>query len=351
MSQTHGSLRQLLQSSLLGLFVACVGAPFVSAHPIQAPPTNTEEDVLLATPMEIPLEGSVPPVVNPALLKSVRDMALAAEYGPYRRQLQAHARKFLGKKRDPEVRKAGLDGLSGFTDTGALFAMPFALENQKEDVLNAVLDHLASSGSTGQAALAWAAIHHTDESMRSEATRRITDSSDPLVLAVIESGLRDTRHSVVNAAGALAGAIDAAHTIPLLIFSQYSSDRVEKKGDLAWIAIGTQQSYVQNLIPVAGNGAGAFQPVIGTVTEGFVMRVMDAVAIVYRTEVHTSLVKLADAAHGSSTEHLGWDMNQWRDWYNTQYLPQYRARAAEEALLDRAEEIARQEKARTENFD
>jgi hypothetical protein len=313
-------------------------------------PQAVEED-RLAQPTEIPTEGAVPPVVNPELLKSVRDMALAAEYGPYRRQLRAHARRYLGNRRDPAIRAQGLEGLREYTDTGALFAMPFALDNQKEDVRTAVLDHLANSGSTGQAALAWAAIHHEDESMRTAAISRITEVSDPLVLAVIESGLRDSRHSVVNAAGALAGAIDAFQTIPLLIFSQYSSDPVDKQGDLAWIAIGTQQSYVQNLIPVTGNGVGAFQPVIGTITEGFVMRVSDAVAIVYRTEVHYSLVRLADAAYGGSTEHLGWDMNRWRKWYNTEYLPKYRADAAEAALHRDAQEIARREKARAENSD
>ena len=109
------------------------------------------------------------------------------------------------------------------------------------------------------------------------------------------------------------------------------------------------QSYVQNLIPIAGNEAGAFQPVIGTITEGFVMRVTDYVAIVYRTEVHTSLVQLANNASGASTEHLGWDMRRWREWYNTQYLPKYQAQRAEEALRSNAKEIARREKARTED--
>ena len=311
------------------------------------PPTKPQ----FATPQTIPDRGAVPPVVDPQLVESVHDMALAAEYGPYKRQLRALARRYFTNRRNSEIREEGYTQLQGFTDTGALFAMPFTLDRQKPDVIEAMFDHMASSGSNGQAALAWTAIHHENEEIRAQATNRISATDDPLVLAVIEHGLRDTRHAVVNAAGKLAGTINAFQTIPLLIFSQYSRDEVRSQGDLAWIAIGTQQSYVQNLIPVAGNEAGGFQPVIGTITEGFVMRVTDYVAIVYRTEVHYSLVKLADSATGQSTEHLGWDMRRWRDWYNSEYLPQYQAKAAEAALQERAEEIARREHARTEEAD
>jgi hypothetical protein len=286
--------------------------------------------------------------VKPALLDSVADMARAAEYGPYRQQLRTLARRYFGSRRDKALRQRGLDALVDFTDTGALFAMPFALASEKPDVLKAMFDHLASAGRVGQAALAWSAIHHADAQIRAEATARIISASEPLVLAVIENGLRDSRHAVVNAAGAVAGAIGAAQAIPLLIFSQYSEDTFEKKGDLAWIAIGTQQSYVQNLIPVAGNGAGAFQPVIGTITEGFVMRVSDAVAVVYRSEVHVSLHRLSTEATGRSTASLGWDLNRWRDWYNETYLPTLMAGIKDQERNRAADDIVRRERLRDE---
>lgn len=300
----------------------------------------------LLPPKEIPFEGAVPGMVAPAMLDSVTAMALAADRGPYRRQLRALARRYFGNHRNPELRQQGIDMLIEFTDSGALFALPFALDREKEDVRTAMLDHLANSGPVARAALAWAAVHHDDPSMRTDATRRLIGNTEPLVLAVIEAGLRDTRHAVVNAAGAVAGAIGAAQAIPLLIFSQYSEDRIEKKGDLAWIAIGTQQSYVQNLIPITGNGSGAFQPVIGTITEGFVLRVSDAVAIVYRTEVHVALEHLSTAAAGQSTAALGWDLNRWRTWYNQTYLPILHARAGDAELARKAEAIARREAAR-----
>ena len=305
---------------------------------------NQDEDSLPLQP--IPQSGAVPPVVNPAYIQAIEKMALSGKYGPYQRQLKNHARRFLGNRRDPELRTIGLRGLSDFTDNGALFAMPFALRRERPDVRKAILEHLASSGPVGEAALAWTAIHHDDPAMRSEATAAIPNESEPLVLAVIAQGLRDQRHSVVNAAGALAGAIDAIQTIPLLIFSQYSRDEVQKKGDLAWIAMGTQQSYVQNLIPVGGDNAGAFQPVIGTLTEGFVMRVSDAVAFVYRRDVHSSLIRLSGNASGQSTEHLGWDMHAWREWYNATYLPLANIQREDLANEDAAQNIVERERER-----
>ena len=313
---------------------------------IPSTPIFANQDDGILPPQLIPQSGAVPAVVSPAHIEAIEKMALSAKYGPYRRQLKNHARRFFGSRRDPELRKIGLLGLTDFNENGALFAMPFALHRERADVRKAVLEHLASAGPAGEAALAWTAVHHSDPSMRSQATAAITNGSEPLVLAVIAQGLRDQRHSVVNAAGALAGAIDAVQTIPLLIFSQYSRDEVRKKGDLAWIAMGTQQSYVQNLIPVGGDNAGAFQPVIGTLTEGFVMRVSDAVAFVYRRDVHSSLLSLSQNASGQSTEHLGWDMYAWREWYNNTYLPMARSQENDLKLEDAARDIVERERER-----
>ena len=211
----------------------------------------------LPLPRPIPTEGAVPPVVSPELLDAINDMRLAAEHGPYQRRIRAIARAGLGRMRDENKRQAALGALRGFTDSGALFAMPFVLKDEAQDVKAAMLRHLSESGPVGQAALAWTAIHHDDAGMRSAAAESITSRDEPLVLAAIETGLRDNRHAIVTRAGMLAGMIDAVQAIPLMIFSQYSRDPIEKKGDLAWIAIGTQRSYVQNLIPTTGNGAGA----------------------------------------------------------------------------------------------
>jgi len=142
------------------------------------------------------------------------------------------------------------------------------------------------------------------------------------VLKVLDRGLRSNMHEVANAAGALAGTLNALDTIPLLIAGQATADdRPDNEGDLAWIAIQTQTAYIQGLRAVAGNNSGAFEPIVGILNEGTVMRVMDAVVVVYRTEVNRSLVNLTSNDWGQSTEHLGYNINDWWNWYNNTYVP------------------------------
>ena len=121
--------------------------------------------------------------------------------------------------------------------------------------------------------------------------------------------------------------------IPHLIATQYAGQKRRRTGDQAWIAIGTQTSYIQNLVPVVGDGAGAFRPVPGIINQGFVMRVTEAVAVIYRTEVHRVLVDMTTRATGRDTSANGWSLERWREWYNSEYLPL--ARVERQAELDR----------------
>ena len=73
-------------------------------------------------------------------------------------------------------------------------------------------------------------------------------------------------------------------------------------------------------------------PAMGIVTDGVVLRVVDAVAINYRTEIHRSLVAMTTNDWAQSTEHFGYDMARWREWYNTEYLP-YKGEQARLAQL------------------
>jgi hypothetical protein len=204
--------------------------------------------------------------------------------------------------------------------------------HERDDVRLAVLDHLAKQGDEGQGALAWAAIHHDDPAIRHEAITRIETPARDDVLMVLDGALRSPVHSVANAAGALAGTLNALEAIPLLMMAQVTTDRVENEGDLAWIAVQTQTAYVQRLEPVAGSGAGAFQPVVGVVNEGAVLRVVDAVAIFYRTEVHRVVVSMTTTEWGQSTEYLGYDLPAWWRWYNEEFVP-YKNDQAERAAL------------------
>lgn len=289
-----------------------------------APDRNSEDEYLpgqVMVPRPIPSYGPLPGMVDPALSKAIKTEVRASIEGPYQKALQELRRRFFGAGRRPEIRSEGLMELRQLEDSGYLFAMPVVFSNDRNDVRRAVIDHLSLQGERGQAALAWTSIHHEREDWRQASTNALVRPATPATLAVMQSAFADSEHAVVNRAGTLAGALDARVAIPHLIATQYSADTVRTQGDLAWIAIGTQRSYVANLIPVTGDGSGAFRPVPGVINEGFVFRVSDAVAVVYRTVVHQVLVDMTSEAAGEDTSQNGWSLVRWRDWYNRVYLP------------------------------
>lgn len=245
----------------------------------------------------------------------------------------AEARKAIMRLASPKpaLRDEGLRMLRTFTTPEGQWALYHASRGTDGSIKLQVLEHLASLGSSGQAGLAWIAIHDRDAAIRNEAAERIEQPPSNEALAVIDGALRSPNHMVVNQAGLLAGQINAIKAIPLLIAAQFAQDPVQDQADLAWIAIGTQRSYVANLVPITGNSSAGFQPVIGQIYEGVVMAIDDAAAVAttYRPGVHQSLMALATLDSGQSTAHLGWDLNAWVVWYNDTYLPILASRAAE----------------------
>ena len=280
----------------------------------------------------LPDRGGVPPIVEMMYGPTPAELAERAQARAYAKEIRRIAHEHLGDIRVDSIRQAGIAELRRFDDPAAFMPLISELSREKDDVRLAVVDHFAGQAEPGQAALAWLAIYDEDPGIRYEATRRMATPAPRPVLHVLDAALRNTRHEVVNNAGALAGALNAAETIPLLIFAQVASDRVEKKGDLAWIAIQTQRPFVARLEPVVGDGAGAFQPIVGIVNEGVILRVVDAVVVIYRTEVHRSLVAMTSREWGRSTEDLGYDLRGWWKWYNLEYVPFVNERARREAL-------------------
>ncbi|MDA1008155.1 MAG: hypothetical protein O2800_04000 [Planctomycetota bacterium] len=248
----------------------------------------------------------------------------------FRLEVRKLKNRQFGQKQNDALRTDGLMQLREMSDWRGFQILHEELMKESDDVRLALLDHYRQHNEAGQAALAWVAVHDGDAAIRNEATTRIDRPAVNEVLAVLDGALRSRNHRIVNNAGILAGALTALPAIPLLIFAQMARDPVEQQGDLAWIAIGTQTTYVSNLIPVTGNGSGGFQPVIGTILEGVVLRVTDAVAYTYRGGVHNSLVAMTTLDSGQSTAGLGWDMTAWARWYNDEYVPfkQAQARAA-----------------------
>ena len=274
----------------------------------------------------IPPTGAVPGMVRGNEGDRRDEHYWRARYRDYVKQIRIIERRYLGERKSDTLRAQGFDELREFTDPAAFLPMIEELQDQSDDVRLFVLDHFGTQGADGQGALAYVAVHANDPAMRSEATIRLDRPADPAVLRVIDAGLRSKTHAVANSSAILAGTLDAVEAIPLMIFAQATRDRVEQTGDLAWIAIGTTTTYVANVIPAVGDSSGAFQPVIGSITEGTLLRVMDAVAINYRVDVHRVLVSMSTRDWGQSTADLGYDMRKWYAWYNEEYVPHNRER-------------------------
>lgn len=147
------------------------------------------------------------------------------------------------------------------------------------------------------------------------------------VKSVVADGLA-RRHDphVANAAGLAAG-LKMADAIPAMIASQVvGRNSGSEGGALAYILIGQQQAFVSDLQPVVGDSAVAFDPELSVVTEGVVLRVLDAVVVTYRVEVNDALIRLTSDLWGQDTSYLGWDQSKWQRWYAKEFLPEYAER-------------------------
>lgn len=273
----------------------------------------------------IPATGGVAPAVDPVILRPAGSGASAQSF---KRSAEDFVRSKFGSRRGA-IREQNLELLAQWKDPASWQVLWEAMKDQKDDVRLAYLEHLAGQGGLGQAMLAKIAIRSDESAMRHEATRRIARPACDEVIAMIELGLRDDRHLVVNQAGLLAGKVDAFAVIPSLIFSQVSADEKTTDGDLAWIAIGTRTNYIANVVAVTGDNSGAFQPVLGSLQTGVLMRVQDAMVYNYRTDAHNSLVAMTTRDFGQSTVDYGWDMKRWWTWFNTEYVPFKQAQAAQ----------------------
>ena len=309
------------------LALACAASAAVPTRAAQSEGASEEKQAVpanLVTP--IPSTGAVPPIANRAVLNVPKELAPGVSALEYERRAKALKASCFGGRKGA-TRARGITQISDWTDPTSWPVLWRVLRTEADDVRLAVLDHLAAQGGLGEAQLADLAIRDDDAAIRHEAARRIRRPAGPEVLAVIDNALRAPQHAIANNAGILAGRVDAFAAIPVLIFAQATADEARSKADLAWIAIATRQSYVANVVPVVGNGSGAFQPVIGSVASGVVMRVQDAVVYTYRADVHNALVSLTTRESGQATADFGWDMARWWTWFNTEFVPANRAKA------------------------
>jgi hypothetical protein len=318
--------------------VAAIAAALAGQAWAQEPAPWTQTDPRYGFLSPIPDHGAVPPIVEAALRPSRQELDFRARSREHAKQIRRIRHEFLGEVRVRALRDQGIAELLKLDDPAAFKPLIEELQREADDVRLPMLDHFAGLGDDGQAALAWVAIHDDDERIRYEATRRLVAPASRPVLRVLDQGLRSPVHEIANAAGTVAGATFALETIPLLIFAQATADPVDDEGDLAWILVATQTAFVAGIEPVVGSGAGAFAVIPGTVQEGVLLRVVDAVAIFYRTEIHRVLVAMTTEDWGRPTEHLAYDMKAWWEWYNAEYAPFKNRQVAEARLIEQAQD-------------
>ncbi len=254
----------------------------------------------------------------------------------------------FGSMRNTQIRQAGILKMREHTDPGEYPTLVKVFRREQDDVREALVNHLADQkNDDADATLTWVAIYEQDEAFRTLAQqamdRRIRPSSDPegdarymvgdRVKGVIASAFKQQDERALNAAANLASELLIIEAIPALINAQVQSTPTGTTagvgtggggGDHANIFIGTQQAYVADLTPIVADSAVAFDPQLAIATEGTVLRVSDAVVITYRSEVHTSLVRLTTKAWGRDTSGLGYDQPGWGKWYREEFLPSRR---------------------------
>lgn len=274
------------------------------------------------------------------------DPARAAirEQNKRRTQLEKEFKKLrfehFGDKGNPKVRSAGIEKLRTYTDPLGFQSMVEVFGTEKDDVRNALLEHLASINTReATGAIAWAAVTGKDAGFRIMAISKLNAGGESLrtvpevVKSVVIAGLSSGNEQVMRNAADVAGVLGIFEAIPAMIVAQAGPSSggggaAQPQGDQAYIFIGRQQSYVADLTPVVSESAVGFDPTVGILNTGTLLRVSGAVVTTERIEIHTSLVGLSNQLSGGDTSGLGYDTGAWKNWVRDVYQPKMRELAA-----------------------
>jgi hypothetical protein len=237
--------------------------------------------------------------------------------------------RFFKSTRNPEMHEQGWREIERFMDDPRIYELMLELFEDKPIEIKRDLLELFVNVATEDAdvLLAWVAVFDADKQMRTWAAGRLIErvgEEEPSnrIQRVLETALVSRDDDAVVASSSLVRRFNLLQAIPHLIQAQAQPQRREvRRGAIAQIVVGTQQAFVANLTPVVANNAVAYQPTIGVVTDGVVLRVMDAVVWSYRTEVHSNLVGMSSDAWGSSTASMGYDHRKWYKWYEDEFKP------------------------------
>jgi hypothetical protein len=306
----HPTSRSLLAAGLVTLFASAAAA----------------QGLYIPIPQSGPLPVVVAPDPDDPAVRA--EMIRRGDRLRLEREIKQIRAQHFRSVRDQEKRAAGIEKLAGITDPIVFQPLVELLGDEADDVQYGLVRHFADlKNPSGDAALCWMAMRHGKESARTMAEDALLDRVDAqdgvpdTVRRLVESSIRSNVHTHAGAGAHLAQQLQLYELVPTLIVSQVAQQRRGQQGDIAFIAIATQTAFVADLQPVVGDNAVGFDPEIGVVSEGVVLRIRDAVIQVYRYEVNRALIGMTTEDWGESTADMGFDVKAWRDWYLEEYRP------------------------------
>lgn len=248
--------------------------------------------------------------------------------------------QFFKRTRSEVSHRRGWEELQRFASDDRIYPLLIELfKRQPTAVRNDLTQFFAeNAGLHAQTVVAWVAVFEDGDSHRAHANatlQGLVGDGEPSNGAqrVIAAGLKSGDDGPINRAAGLVQQFGLLRAVPLLAQAQAqprnSGGQGVRTGALAQIVVGTQQAFVADLTPVVAANAVGFQPTIGVVSSGTVLRVIDAVVYEYRTDVHQILVDMTTTASGEPTGHLGYDAAAWHDWYARVLEPRLEAEDAD----------------------
>ena len=275
---------------------------------------------------------------DPTLTRLVADATPSLNAPEIRRFEQTVRRirnKHLRANFAEHVRRSGWDAVSAMLGSmpegnGLERLLWTVFERDDELIRRELLEILNTQGSNAsQRIVMEQAIGAREDALRDaaltlvEARSSAGELSDAAQL-IVHGALLSEDTGTSNRAALIADRASILGVIPTMVQAQTGvtvRNRGRSNSVLAFIAIGTQQSFVAGLTPVVSNGAVGFAPTIGVQTEGTVLSVGDAVVVSYRTEVNRRLIRLTSRVSGVDTSSLAYDSNAWATWYHESLLP------------------------------
>ncbi len=278
-------------------------------------------------------QGHLPEDATADEIAAYRELQ-AARRG-YERELRKIRADYFLNIRGTEVRQIGMRKLRTYTDPAAFPLLTELFFPEGADVRDAILDHLAVLNTPeADASIAWEAVYSEDPDDRLAARTMLEQLDeerglDRMVVDVVRSGLREPDEGTPIEAARVAASLQLYELIPLMAQAQVAArGGGDRRGDLAWITIGTQRAFVSDVTPVVADGVVAFDPQLSVVSEGTILRVSDAFVAIYRVELHGILVGMTSEAWGQPTGSLGYDVPAWGKWYREEFKPFLETKAA-----------------------